>query len=121
MNTVVISGNLGKDPELRYTTNGMAVCDVSVAVNNYFKENGEVKKKTAWIMVRAFGKTAEAISINLEKGNKIVASGKLDQDKWEKDGKTFTTIRIIANEVTFCSTKNKPEGESGEFEDTEPF
>lgn len=112
MNTVAIVGNMGKEPDLRYTPSGNAICDISLAVNEVTKNgDGEKKEKTSWFSVRVLGKTAEAVATYTKKGSKIGIVGKLTQDSWEKDGKKHSIIRIIAREVDFLSPRQAEESE----------
>lgn len=93
LNEVRIIGNLGRDPELRYTQGGFAIAELSVAIDNsYFKagsqgQKGEWINKTAWRKVTAMGDLAEWAGRNLQKGDTVFVNGKEDQDQW-KDKQT---------------------------------
>lgn len=114
MNSVAIIGNMGKEPELRYTQGGSAICDISLAVNEITKNgDGEKKEKVSWFSVRVLGRTAEAVANYTKKGSKVGIIGKLTQDSWEKDGKKHSIIRIIAREVDFLSPRQA--GDSEDF------
>ena len=99
MNKAILIGNLGRDPESRFTQSGMAVCKFSVATNEYAK--GE--KKTTWHNVTCFGKTAEVAQAHLAKGRQVAIEGRIDYQSWEKDGVKHTTTVIIADRVEFIS------------------
>jgi len=89
MNEVRIIANLGRDPELRYTTGGFAIAEFSVAIDNsYFKagqqgRQGEWVNKTAWRKITATGDLAEWVGRNLQKGDSVFSMGKEDMDQWE--------------------------------------
>ena len=99
LNIVVLTGNLGADPEMHYTADGNPVASLNLA----FRSG---KDKTGWIKVTAFNKTAEIAEQYLHKGAKITVVGSLDQEKWEKDGVTKTSFKIIANSIEFIKVNN---------------
>lgn len=101
MNICIISGNLGADPESKYTQDGMLVVTFSLA----FKST---KEKTGWIKIACFNKTAELAEKYLHKGAKIAVTGMLDQDKWTTDhGENKTSFKIIANSIEFIKTDGR--------------
>ena len=115
---LVIVGNLGKDPEMRYTPSGTPVTSLSVATNRkYTGSDGQVVKETTWFRVSVFGKQAEAAAQYLKKGNPVLVEGRLTPDKasggprtyQRQDGTTGATYEVFANTVRFLSTR----GESG--------
>lgn len=98
MNRVIIMGNLGQDPEMRYMPSGSAVCNISVATSRSWKDkdSGEKKEETSWHRCVAFGKTAETIGEYFKKGRKILIEGRLNYGSYEKDGiKRYTTDIVI--------------------------
>lgn len=102
MNVVVISGGLGKDPELRSTQGGSTILSFSVAVSDRKKngQTGEWEEITHWVDVCMFGKRAESLSRILRKGMKVVVSGRLSQSRWEdKNGNKRSKLEVIANDV----------------------
>ncbi len=110
MNSVILIGNLTRDPELRYSTgaNQTAICKFSIAVNDGFGEN----KRTSFIPVTVFGKAAESCDRYLKKGSKVCVNGRIQTGSYEKDGRTVYTTDVIANNyggVEFLST-----GQSGQ-------
>ncbi|MBF0259581.1 MAG: single-stranded DNA-binding protein [Desulfamplus sp.] len=101
MNICIISGNLGADPESKYTQDGMLVVTFSLAFRS-------TKEKTGWIKIACFNKTAELAEKYLHKGAKIAVTGMLDQDKWTTDhGENKTSFKIIANSIEFIKTDGR--------------
>lgn len=108
MNLVIIMGNLGKDPELRYTASGTAVANFSVAINsNYTDASGEKKEQTTWVNVVAWKKTAEACSEYLKKGSKVLVQGRLQVRSWEKDGTKHWATEVVGEHVKFLDGKKQ--------------
>lgn len=103
INSVCISGNLGRDPELRMTASGMQVCSFSVCVNDRRKnDQGEWVDVPNWVDVTFFGNRAESISQYLSKGSLVFVSGRLHQNTWEnKDGQKRSKLEVIGNDIQF--------------------
>ena len=101
INSVCLSGNLGRDPELRTTAAGGNLLTFSIAVNDRVKDSstGEWKDYTNWVDVVVFGNRAESLSRILTKGMKVTINGKIRYSSWEKDGQTRSKIEVIANDV----------------------
>jgi single-strand DNA-binding protein len=136
---VNLVGRLGKDPEVRYTRDGSAVASFSVATSERWrdKQSGEQKERTEWHNITAFQRLAEICSEYLKKGSLVMIVGKLQTDKYEKDGITRYSTKIIAREMKMLgdtrgagggsesSGGNRPpvsqEQEPGGFEDDIPF
>lgn len=113
VNTQILLGHLGRDPEMRYTQSGMAICNFSVATAERTKENGEWTDSTTWHNVISFGKTAEACEKYLSKGSQVYVSGRTQHRKWQdKEGNDRYSTEVIANDVTFVGGGNKG-GEGG--------
>lgn len=117
--TTIWVGNLGRDPEMRYTPSGQAVTNLSVAVNDdYTNSNGERVKRTIWVRVSTWGKQAEACNQYLKKGSKVLVEGRLTADPatggprvWTgQDGQTRASYEVSAVTVRFLSSR----GETGE-------
>lgn len=104
MNTCTITGNAGRDAELKYTQSGMAVCNFSVA--EYKGEN----KDSVWWSIVCFGETAETVAPLVKKGWKITATGTVELDLWEKDGKTNARLKLLADAVGARPPKNAQGG-----------
>jgi single-strand DNA-binding protein len=102
LNKAMIIGNLGRDPEMRYTPTGQAVTQFTVAVNHSHKDaSGEWKEETEWFRVVAWGPLAERTAENLRKGRKVYVEGRLQTRNWEdKDGQKRYTTELIASAVT---------------------
>lgn len=106
INRVEISGNLGRDPELRATSSGTQVCSFSVCVNTRQKVNGEWKDKANWVDVIFFGNRAESISKYLSKGSHVTVAGRLSQNTWEtKDGQKRSKLEVIGEDIDFQGGK----------------
>ncbi len=118
--TLIIVGNLGKDPEMRYTPNGQAVTSFSVATSRkYTAPSGEKVEETTWFRVSAWGKQAEACNQYLKKGSKVLIEGRLNPDKatgcpkvyTKQDGTPGAAYDVVATTVRFMSSVHT--GESG--------
>jgi single-strand DNA-binding protein len=112
VNKVILIGNLGKDPEVRYFPNGDAVCNVSIATSESWtdKQSGEKKEHTEWHNVSFRRKLAEVVGQYLHKGSKVYVEGSLRTRKWEKDGVDRYTTEIIVNDLQMLD--GKPSGET---------
>jgi len=117
--TIIIVGNVGRDPEMRYTPAGQAVTSFSVATNRqYTTGSGEQIKETIWFRISAWGKQAEVCNQYLKKGSKVLIEGRLTPDKgtggprvWSgQDGQPRASFEVTAQTVRFLSTR----AESGE-------
>lgn len=102
INTVTLTGNIGSNLELRNTPTGTAVLDFNLAVTSGFGE----KKKTNWIGITMWGKTAESANTFLGKGRKIAVTGRLDQDEWDdkETGKKRSKTRVVVEQWTFADS-----------------
>ena len=105
LNSVNIMGNLTRDPEMKYIPSGKAVCSLSIANNRVYTKNGEKVTEVSYFDVEVWGVAAENCSKYLTKGSGIIVEGRLRQDRWEKDGKTQSRVRITANAVHFLPKK----------------
>ena len=121
LNKAMIIGNLGRDPEMRYTPNGQAVTQFTVAVNRNYKDpNGEWKEETEWFRVVAWAALAERTAENLRKGRKVYVEGRLQTRQWEdKDGQKRYTTELIASTVSALDSRSREEG-APEFGDARP-
>jgi single-strand DNA-binding protein len=110
MNQVNIIGRVGADIELRYTPSGKAVTEINLAVDDGWGEN----KKTAWIAVTIWDKTAELASRALQKGDRVGITGRLSQDEWEdkETGKKQRKTKVICENMTLLSPKRDGKEES---------
>ena len=126
INRVTISGNLGRDPELRATSSGTQVCSLAVCVNTRQKVNGEWTDKPNWVDVIFFGNRAESIAKYLAKGSHVTIAGRLSQNSWEKDGKKRSKLEVIGEDIDFQGGKRadqpaQQEPEAGVYDDDIPF
>jgi len=112
MNQVILTGNLGNDPETKYTQEGNPIAIFSMAFRSY----GD---KANWIRVSANNRLAEVVETYLHKGAKVAVQGILDQTKWEaEDGTTKTAYRLLANQIEFIKTDGRGfEGDGGDGEE----
>jgi single-strand DNA-binding protein len=98
MSDVTIVGNIGDVPELRYTTSGKAVARIRLAEDRIVRSDGEEIKETLWWNVTAWGSLAENAAESLDKGTRIIVSGRLKQSKWQSaSGETHQDVEIVAN------------------------
>lgn len=108
VNVVVITGNLTRDPELRHTGGGTAVCELRVAVNSRRKQGEEWVDKPNYFDVVNFGARAESCAEYLSKGRPVAVEGRLDWREWEtKDGGKRQAVQIIADTVQFLGKKGE--------------
>jgi len=112
VNKVILIGNLGRDPEVRYMPNGQAVANVTLATSEAWKDKntGEQQEKTEWHRVVFFRRLAEIAGEYLKKGSRVYVEGKLQTRKWDKDGQTHYTTEIIANEMQMLDTRGTSAG-----------
>jgi single-strand DNA-binding protein len=107
VNVVVITGNLTRDPELRHTGGGTAVCDLRVAVNSRRKDqSGNWVDKANYFDVTVWGAQGENCANYLSKGRPVAIEGRLDWREWEKDGVKRQSVEIIANSVQFLGSRD---------------
>ena len=116
LNKVMVIGNLVRDPELRYTNNGTAVCSMRLAVNNKFRtREGEDREESCFVDVSAFGRQAELCDSYLQKGAPAYVEGRLQLDQWEDKttGRNRSKLEINARQVQFLGAP----GSRGSFQD----
>jgi len=113
--TIILAGNLGRDPEMRYTPSGQPVTNFSVAANRqYTNNNGETVKETIWFRVTAWGKMAEVCNQYLKKSSKVLVEGRLNPDLstggpriWTRqDGTAAASFEVTAQTVRFLGGKS---------------
>lgn len=111
-NKITLIGNLGRDPELRYTPQGTAVCDFSVAVNDRKRDKaGEWQDVTTWFKITFWGKQAENASKYLTKGRQAYIEGRLQVEEWtDRDGNNRYTLAVQGSDIQFLGDGR---GESG--------
>ena len=102
VNKIILMGNLGKDPELRYTAKGNAILSLSLATNHETKTSAGVKKETHWHKATVWGKRAEACAQFLTKGSQVYLEGLLKMRNWtDKDGITRKSAEILVDDIKF--------------------
>jgi single-strand DNA-binding protein len=117
VNQVVITGNLTRDPELRHTGSGTAVCDMRIAVNARRKQGEEWVDKPNYFNVTSFGARAESHAEHLSKGRPVAIVGRLDWSEWEtKEGGKRQAVQILADQVQFLGGKKNNGETDGEAE-----
>lgn len=110
INKVILIGNIGKDPEIKYTKDQFAITNFSIATSESWKDktSGDTVEKTEWHNITMFGKLAEIASQYVKKGQRLYIEGKLKTDKFkDKDGIERYKTSIIANEMQILSSKDK--------------
>ena len=121
----VIVGNLGRDPEMRYTPSGQVVTNFSVATTRQYADAaGQIKKETTWFRISVWGKQAENCNQYLRKGSKVLIEGRLNADPAtggphifaRKDGSPGANYELTASNIKFLSSKKDGSGGEGEEE-----
>ena len=124
INRVVISGNIGNEPELRRTQSGMAILSFSVAVNDRRKDQqtDEWTDYTNWVDCTMFGNRAESLSNHLSKGAKVAIEGKLRWSQWEREGQKRSKLEVIVDELEFMSSRDRQlDAQADTYDDDCPF
>jgi single-strand DNA-binding protein len=113
LNKVFLIGNLTRDPELRVTPKGTAICQFGIAVNRQFKdESGATRDETTFVDIEAWGKQGELVSKYLSKGSLAMVEGRLKLDQWEDktSGQKRSKIKVVLDNVQFLSTRGSAGG-----------
>ena len=116
INKAIVLGNLGRDPEIRYASNGSAIANFSIATSESWndKNSGEKVEKTEWHRVVAYRRLAEIIGEYLKKGSQVYIEGKLQTRKWQdKEGQDRYTTEIVANEMQMLGSRGDSGGGGG--------
>ncbi len=116
INKVILIGNLGNDPDVRYTSGGSPIANVSVATSESWrdKETGDMQERTEWHRVVFFSRLAEIVAEYLRKGSKIYVEGRLQTRKWQdRDGNDRYTTEVVANEMQMLDSKGASGGVAG--------
>ncbi|AAC06439.1 single-stranded DNA-binding protein [Aquifex aeolicus] len=117
LNKVFIIGRLTGDPVITYLPSGTPVVEFTLAYNRRYKnQNGEFQEESHFFDVKAYGKMAEDWATRFSKGYLVLVEGRLSQEKWEKEGKKFSKVRIIAENVRLI---NRPKGAELQAEEEE--
>ncbi len=123
VNKVILVGNLGNDPDMKYTASGAAICNITLATSESWndKQTGEKQEKTEWHRVVFFRRLAEVAGEYLRKGSQVYIEGKLQTRKWQdQNGQDRYTTEIVANEMQMLGSRaadsgDRPPGGSGGF------
>ncbi|MFT7227469.1 MAG: single-strand DNA-binding protein [Methylophilaceae bacterium] len=111
VNKVILVGNLGRDPEVRYMPNGEAVCNFSIATTENWKDKSGIKQeKTEWHNIVMYRRLAEIAGEYLRKGRPVYIEGRLQTRKWEKDSVTRYSTEIIGDQMQMLGSKNDNAG-----------
>lgn len=122
INKVILVGNLGADPEMKYFPSGDAVCNFNIATSETWKDkdSGEKKEKTEWHRIVAYRQIAEICSKYLLKGSTVYIEGKLQTRSWEKDGVTRYTTEIITSNMQMLGGRKDSDGDQRSPESSAP-
>lgn len=102
LNSILIEGNVVRDPIIRETPRGSIVCNFSIASNRFYKQDDEFEQETSFFEVESWAKLAEACGKNCGKGRGVRVVGRLKQDRWTgTDGKNYSKVKVIAEHVEF--------------------
>ena len=102
LNKVLLMGNLTRDPEVKYTPKGTAVCDLGLAINDTYKaQDGTIKETVTYVDVEVWGRTAENCKQYLSKGRPVFIEGQLRLDQWEQEGQKRSKMKVRADRVQF--------------------
>jgi len=114
VNKVILVGNLGKDPEVRYTSGGQAVANLRIATSRSWtdKQSGQRKEETEWHDVEVWGKQAEQCGEYLAKGRQVYVEGRLKTDKWQdkQSGQERSKVKVVADTVRFLGGRGAGAG-----------
>ncbi len=116
VNKVILVGNLGRDPEVRYTPSGSAVANVTIATSDQWKDKqtGEQQERTEWHRVVFFNRLAEVVAEYVKKGQQIYVEGRIQTRKWQdQSGQDRYTTEIVANEMQMLGGRSGGGGGSG--------
>lgn len=111
-NKVILLGNLTRDPELRYTPAGLAVCEFPLAVHHRYRIHDETKQDVCYIDIVVFGRVGERTKEQVRRGSRVLVDGRLTQRRWEgPEGQKRTKYEVVANTVQFIDLGAAPSGQ----------
>jgi single-strand DNA-binding protein len=120
INKAILIGNLGADPEMRYTQSGTAVANFNIATTETWVKDGNKEERTEWHRIVAFARLGEICGEYLSKGSKVYIEGRIQTRQWDdKDGVKRYTTEIVAREMKMLSPKNQG-SQDGSFSHEEP-
>jgi single-strand DNA-binding protein len=118
LNSILIEGNLTKDPALTETPKGTPVCKMTVASNRFYRQDEELQKEVSFFEVEVWSRLAEACAANLTKGRGVRVVGRLKQDRWtDTEGKIHERVKIVAEHVEFKPDFKKADREDADSEE----
>lgn len=118
LNQVTLLGNITRDPELRNTPSGQSVLSMSLALNRSYKDSsGEWQQATDYVDIVCWGPLAERSAQYLGKGSKVLVTGRLQSRNWEKDGRKYSKVEVLASDVTFLDPKKEEQIHDPEIRD----
>lgn len=113
INKFIGIGNLGRDPEFRATAEGTSVANISIAITEKYKDKqGNQKENTEWVNVVFFGKLADIAAQYLKKGSQVYIEGKLKTDKYEKNGETKYSTKVVAEKLQMLGNMDRKSKQS---------
>ena len=130
LNKVFLMGNLTREPELRYTPGGAAVCEFGIAINRTFTSNNQTREEVCFVDIVVWGKSGELCQRYLNKGSQALIEGRLQYDQWEDKatGKRSSRLRVVADNVQFVGARreggdmNAPQqGQGGNYRNNAPM
>jgi len=108
----IIIGNVGRDPELRFTQSGVAVCDFSVAVTRKWTQNEQPREETTWYRISAWRSLAELCNQYVHKGMQIMVAGRVNASAYiGKDGEAHASLELVATDVQFLGRRGENDGD----------
>lgn len=121
INKAILIGNLGADPEVRYTQSGAAIANFNIATTETWTKDGKKEEKTEWHRIVAFARLGEICGEYLSKGSRVYIEGRIQTRQWEdKDGNKRYTTEIVAREMKMLSTRGTTSNDSG-YEEQPPL
>lgn len=115
VNKLILVGNLGQDPQVRYASNGSAVTTISIATTHAWKNDaGEKQERTSWHRCTAFGKLAEVIGEYAKKGRQVYVEGRLEYREWEKEGQKHVSAEMVIERFQLLGRREDGDGEQRE-------
>lgn len=120
MNIVGLAGNLGRDPDTKYTQSGTMLCKLSLGVDQFVRTDGGTEQSTLWLTVTLFGNAAENAAKILHKGDAVSLTCHLQKRSWQQDGKNMSVLDIICDRWKKLSSGGNSSSGDYDFEDNEP-
>ena len=122
INKVILVGNLGADPETRYTASGAAITNIRIATTEAWKDkqSGEQQERTEWHRVVFFNRLAEIVGEYVRKGSKLYIEGRLQTRSWEQDGVKRYTTEIVANEMQMLDSRGSSASSDSDYSQSQP-